>query len=137
MSPLEDSLELSYKEQLALSECLALSRTSRPVCPVLQPPPPTLPPPTPPHLSRFRHNLLQGAFPETPGRSAHPTLSEAVPGPAPSELLSCWVTSAVSLSGFLCPPRTRSRLDSSLSFQHRGLSWIVLLIEQRSEELDK
>lgn len=71
MSPLGDSLELSCKEQLALSECLTLSLTSRPVCPVLQPPPPTLSPPTLPHLSRFRHNLLRGAFPETSGWSAH------------------------------------------------------------------
>lgn len=40
-------------------------------------------------------------------------------------VLSCGVTSAVSLSGFPCPLRTRPRLDSSLNFQNQGLSWLI------------
>lgn len=72
MSPLEDNLQLTSKEQLALSECLPLSylqASLSSVTALLHPP--TLSSPTLPHLSRFWHNLLWGAFPETSGCSAH------------------------------------------------------------------
>lgn len=128
MSLPEDSLGPSCEEQLALSECLMLSPTSRPVCPGVTNPRPRLSlfPLLSvllilPHLSRCWHMLLQRAFPEPP----------AWEPPLPSPLrcarvtsirmLSCWVISPVSLSGFPCPLRTRPRLDSSLNFQYWGV----------------
>ena len=77
-----------------------------------------------PHLCRCLTKPSKGSFPRAPGLG-HPPASAAVPRPPSSELLSHWATSAVSLSGFLCPLRTRPRLVSSLNFQHQGLSWLI------------
>lgn len=116
------------KEHLSLLDT-AHSATSQLLCPSCSRPPPCflilLVRPPFPILCSCPTKPLKEAFPEPQGWEP----------PRPPALLLAQATSfraavhrvasAVSLSGFLCPLRTRPRLASSLNFQHRGLSWLI------------
>lgn len=127
VSPAEDSPVPSCKEHLAPFECLTLSPTPRPPCLSCYRPRRHLSLPASQSCQLFLifpdAGITSRKLSQSPRSGAPaPTPSAAAPGLPPSELLSRWDTSAVSLSGFLCPLRTRPRQVSSLNFQHQGLS---------------